>query len=480
MHFILGEEFRALFISTVRTFHTCKPQREEVRANGSDRQLYWEFLSDPKLLNTAVTRARCFIAVVGDPVSLCTIGECRSIWRDYIKRCDSKGGLYGTTMAELDKEINAAIASIELNPEAQLFVPKSVSAPEQNADLTKDNTAKSNEEAFEETQGENDGKIQPLKGKEREPTITQERSAKVMKNHQDVKEIPSTGAAVDPNLEQNPEYKKKEEVEVDQEETKDGIVDLGDLQDDLLEDETVPPRYMDEIILAFVKKCKETLQLNAARQAMFDNSEFPPLQAFGSKEIRPQAVEKEQNLSFKSGVDMKDLFPEIRVINGRVEVRLTNLGFYKSPSERAQRIMASSKQQEFLDPSVLRQLLRDDPKKYIVCNLRISPEKFQVGYATIEDTETPDIQIKGRVRQAFDKDKVVVELAEKKARSKTDDGTELQVQGNVVGECVSRVTRTKQLAPICDFVSNNDMKRSIATFSGWDVTTTKFYIFFYC
>ena len=439
VHFISGEEFRVLFISTVRTFHTCKPQRKEVRASGADRQLYWEFLSDPKLLNTAVTRARCFIAVVGDPVSLCTVGECRSIWRDYIKRCDGKGGLYGTTMAELDKEINAAIASIELNPKAQPFVPKSLSAPEQNAVLTEDNTAKSNEEALDETQGgESDGEIQSLKDKEREPTITQERSAKVMENHKDVKHVPSTGTTVDLNLEKNPEHKKEEEVEVDEEETKDGIIELGDLQDDLLEDETVSPRYMDEIILAFVKKCEETLQLDAATMAMFNNSEFPPLEASGSKEIKPPAVEKEQSLSFKSGADIKDLFPEIRVINGRVEVRLTNLGFYKSPSERAQRIMASSKQQEFLDPSVLRQLLRDDPKKYIVCNLRISPEKFQVGYATIEDTETPDIQIKGRVRQAFDKDKVVVELAEKKARSKTD-GTELQVQGKVVGERVSPV-----------------------------------------
>ena len=234
--------------------------------SGSDRQLYWEFLSDPKLLNTAVTRARYFIAVVGDPVSLCTVGECRSIWRDYIKRCDSKGGLYGTTMAELDKEINAAIASIELNPKAQPFVPKSVSAPDQNADLTENNTAKSNEEALEETRGgENDGKTQPLKGKERQPTITQERSEKVIENHQDVKDIPSTGAAMDPNLEQNLEYKKKEEVEVDEEETKDGIVELGDLQDDLLEDETVSPWYMDEIILAFVKKMRGDIAVGCGK-----------------------------------------------------------------------------------------------------------------------------------------------------------------------------------------------------------------------
>ncbi|XP_022797830.1 uncharacterized protein LOC111336066 [Stylophora pistillata] len=123
IHNVQGEEFRVLFISTVRTFHTCKPQQEELRNSGSDRQLYWEFLSDPKLLNTAVTRARCMIAVVGDPVSLCTVGECRGIWRDYIKRCNKAGGLYGTTMEELTREISASIASVQLNPEAKTFIP---------------------------------------------------------------------------------------------------------------------------------------------------------------------------------------------------------------------------------------------------------------------------------------------------------------------------------------------------------------------
>lgn len=35
------------------------------------------FLSNVKLLNTAITRAQSLVAVVGDPVSLCSIGKCR-------------------------------------------------------------------------------------------------------------------------------------------------------------------------------------------------------------------------------------------------------------------------------------------------------------------------------------------------------------------------------------------------------------------
>ena len=147
MPFTSGEEFRVLLISTVRTFHTCKPQQQELLSSGSDRQLYWEFLSDPKLLNTAVTRARCLVAVIGDPVSLCTVGECRSIWRDYIKRCNKRGGLHGTTMQELEKEINASIATIELNPKAQPFVPTFTKTPGKGStgDVTQKNSAQRDE-----------------------------------------------------------------------------------------------------------------------------------------------------------------------------------------------------------------------------------------------------------------------------------------------------------------------------------------------
>ena len=421
LRFISGEEFRALFISTVRTFHTCKPQQEEVRASGSDRPLYWEFLSDPKLLNTAVTRARCLVAVVGDPVSICTVGECRSIWRDYIKRCNEKGGLYGVTMEELDKEMNAAIASIELNPKAEPFVPKSPSTTEQSLNTEVEETEKveNNKEISEEPQTEELDAEVKAKG----PDISPEDS-------QNVNDRCSGSNFLKDSPDSNQEKNKQDEV--DEEDDEETVVEPGDFQDDLLDDETVSPRDLDEIILAFVKKCEETLQLDVARRSMFQDSEFPPLDATGSNAISSQTNENRYRFSVKSKEDIKDLFPEIRVINGRVEVRLTNLGFYNSPSERVQRIIASTNEQDFLDSSVLRQLVSDEPDKYKVCNLRLNPEKFQVGYAEIEDTGTPDIEIRGRVRQAFERDKVVLELVENKSPSHGDRG-EVQIQGKVVG-----------------------------------------------
>ena len=220
---------------------------------------------------------------------------------------------------------------------------------------------------------------------------------------------------------------------MDEKDDEERIVEPGDFEDDLLDDETVSPRDLDAIISALVKKCEETLQLDATRQSMIQDSEFPPLEATGSKGIRSQTDANRYRFSVGGREDLKECFPEIHVINGRVEVHLTNLGFYRSPSERAQRITASAKQQEFLDPSVLKQLLSDEPDKYKVCNLRLNPEKSQVGYAEIEDTETPDIEIKGRVRQVFDRDKVVLELIEKRTRSNADSG-EFRFQGKVVGK----------------------------------------------
>ena len=426
-----GEEFRVLFISTVRTFHTCKPQQEQVRASGADRQLYWEFLSDPKLLNTAVTRARCLVAVVGDPVSLCTVGECRSIWKDYIKRCYNNGGLYGTTIDELEKEINAAIASIQLNPEAKPFVPNDGSGHEPTVSnhQSGENGVFLDENAADETRDE---EPHEEKSDEVRSNVPQEASKKAIEK--DEQDLLNASCASHVALYKDQQQKLKENKDDDEEaEDDEGNEETEDFQDDLLEDETVSPRYMDEIILAFVKKCEETSQLDAYRSSMFEDSEFPPLEASGSRAIQVQSARREEHSLFNEAGSIKDLFPEIRVVNGRVEVRLTNLGLYKAPSERAQRIIASTKQQEFLDPSVLRQLLQDEPQKYLLCNLRLSPEKSQVGYAQIEDTETPDIQIKGKVRQAFDKDKVVIELVEKKVRSK-GDGSEPQVQGKVVGK----------------------------------------------
>lgn len=67
---------RALFISTVRTSNLLQ-EPHIVRALEFGEDIGdLGFLSNPKLLNTALTRTQSFVAVVGDPVAVCLIGEC--------------------------------------------------------------------------------------------------------------------------------------------------------------------------------------------------------------------------------------------------------------------------------------------------------------------------------------------------------------------------------------------------------------------
>lgn len=106
-----------MFISTVRTIWTCS---EIENRNADPSQLDFKFLSDSRFLNTAMTRAQSLLTVVGDPLSLCTVGACKSLWKDYLRRCDANKGLYGCTLKNI---MDSCIRSQPLNPNALEFTP---------------------------------------------------------------------------------------------------------------------------------------------------------------------------------------------------------------------------------------------------------------------------------------------------------------------------------------------------------------------
>ncbi len=109
-----------MFISTVRTRHLIEnpPQTPrgvsaECDGEGSD----FGFLSDQKLLNTALTRARSFVAVVGDPVALCCIGACTTIWRTYLKHCQQMSSIHPRNITV--DQIRTQVFSLMNSPHAQ-------------------------------------------------------------------------------------------------------------------------------------------------------------------------------------------------------------------------------------------------------------------------------------------------------------------------------------------------------------------------
>ncbi|XP_071820469.1 3'-5' exoribonuclease HELZ2-like isoform X2 [Apostichopus japonicus] len=123
---VQGKQFRAVFISTVRTRNTLnKAQITAISNSGQahNEQYYYGFLSDEGELITAITRCQCLLYVIGDPIALCSVGDCHGTWEKYIKECQENYSLFpiGTTLQSIKQEIEAA--KQQLNPFASSFQP---------------------------------------------------------------------------------------------------------------------------------------------------------------------------------------------------------------------------------------------------------------------------------------------------------------------------------------------------------------------
>ncbi|XP_022919640.1 probable helicase with zinc finger domain [Onthophagus taurus] len=115
---VQGKQFRAVFLSTVRTRRTCQQKNND--------ELEYGFLSNSKLLNTAVTRAQSLVVVVGDPVSLCTIGRCSKVWERFLEICEKNHSLFGISWSQLRNQLDGVELkkNYGLNPLAPEFVPR--------------------------------------------------------------------------------------------------------------------------------------------------------------------------------------------------------------------------------------------------------------------------------------------------------------------------------------------------------------------
>ncbi|XP_046436659.1 probable helicase with zinc finger domain [Neodiprion fabricii] len=114
---VQGKQFRAVFISTVRTRNSCQYSTDvNIRDFG--------FLSNPRLLNTSITRAKCLVAIIGDPVALLTIGSCQRVWEKFFTVATLYGIDYGTLRRYVDN-LPQTPQSAPLNPLAKEFIPRS-------------------------------------------------------------------------------------------------------------------------------------------------------------------------------------------------------------------------------------------------------------------------------------------------------------------------------------------------------------------
>ena len=110
-------EFDVLFLSTVRTSRMLSPGQHEGKDLG--------FLSNPKLLNTAITRAKFCLVIIGDPKALCSVGDCRVCWKTILSLCSENGTFnYRAPLTQVLSSIREEqIQTMPQNPYQRQYVP---------------------------------------------------------------------------------------------------------------------------------------------------------------------------------------------------------------------------------------------------------------------------------------------------------------------------------------------------------------------
>ena len=422
---LIGKQFRALFISTVRTFHTCKEFRE--RDLGESESPYLYFLSDPKLLNTALTRAQSLIAVVGDPFSLRTVGACQGLWEEFIKRCSDQGSLFGIEHNELEESISQS----GLNANATEFMPGAFSNTSHSAAKNQDCGA--NDKA---------SGMSPPSPQEHESDFKTYDCSFLSEGKSDDDDTAPTDLE---NLDES-------ESGSDSDDAGDELSESDDLgnADDFAEygnkDETVPPEYMDEIILALRTKCEEKeMKRKAKREAKKEKVDMrPPI---------PPEESTRRPLTTHSGfndVGNNVVHEDYKMATRKGETRIFLVNMNVKYSERTERLLREPKQkeQESLQPEYLDRLLKDDPQLYRKCSLHVSYERSKTLYGETQDPATEDILIEGNPRQYFDRDKVVVELTNLPSSSSE------RTKGKIVGRW-NRPISLRELQFVCTINRNS-------------------------
>ncbi|XP_068672377.1 3'-5' exoribonuclease HELZ2-like isoform X2 [Montipora foliosa] len=395
---VQGKQFRALFVSTVRSYHTCKAFQESAACDTDSPYLY--FLSDPKLLNTALTRAQSLVAVVGDPFSLRTIGDCQGLWEEFIKRCTELGTLFGIEHSELE----ACIFPSGLNVNAAEFIPvltEGNSQPPASANNSFCSSLTSAPQADD---------------KSNEEILSS--SSFVETNNSNENDLEESNDAYDSG-DAGDEMSESDEVGNADDFAEYGIVD-----------ETVPPKHWDSIVEALREKCEE----KKSKKKLMNEKKSQENAMEGGHYLKQEPDEVwagvtplKQNGNTQS-LDKSDT--RSKIVHGDIKMKIEKgktrlyLDWTYKRSERAERLTRPTKvkDQECLNSEYLLRLLKDEPELYRKCTLRVASDRAQTLYGELPDAESEDLLIEGSAKQTFDRDEVVVRLSKEPTNNCSDDG----------------------------------------------------------
>ena len=388
------------------------------------------FLSDPKLLNTALTRAQSLIVVVGDPFSLRTVGKCQGLWEDFIKRCSDDGKLFGIEHDELED----SISQTGLNVNAAEFVPTAVTAvTTTNQQLATDPGDSLSEESLQENNFD-------VQLKSEDSTFSAKKTCSSVKydSHDDTKHSISDEIAPE---EEECESTSEGNDAGDEMSENDDLGNADDFAEFSNVDDTVPPINRDPIIQALKKK-REDKALQQRLKGKERNGE-------NKEDRRDLSVDSEQDkekmMSYHhengnhadkkiSGSEIVHEDIKMKTKKGKTQIFLVNI--MHRYSERTERLISQPKvhYQERLEPEYLDRLLRDDPNLYRECTLKVSNEGVRSMYGELRDVDSEDILIERNTRQCFDRDRVVVKLSEKVFDDNDKKwGSSTEIRGTICG-----------------------------------------------
>lgn len=364
---------------------------------GSSQKPYFEFLSDPKLLNTAITRAQSLVAVIGDALSLCTMGECQALWKEFIDKCDKLRGLFGTKKEDLEDDI----AKHGLNVKAKEFVPTWL-----KFESTKNDVKDDDEDVSGNTQANTNHRNSHDEALFVDQTRNESSPKDVNKNTVDLtchsRAQCTEGASTEEtsnyvNYSSSNSYSDKSRDST----LNDAIQQNSELLYELLLDENRHPKVYDSLMNALATLGKENPELETVETV----NEIKD----GQEIVKPA---RQHDIAYQDvAIVTKKRQLEIDILNS----------FY-----RHKRVMNPSRDnsslQEHLDSEYLNQKLVTEPGKYIKCFFRSTYETTKKAFGEVHDTKTKDIIIRGWVKQVFHGDVVVVELN----RDETVINTELQ------------------------------------------------------
>ena len=350
-----------------------------------------------------------------------TLGDCQGLWEEFITRCSDSGNLYGIEHTELEESISQR----GLNVNATEFVPGAFT-----------NTSHSTAEEQKSNRKSRGLENTPCS---KSPLFQQD----LQKDHtllsvgQRNFDDSDTRALNDhANLEDSePETTSDSDDAGDEFSESDELGNADDFAEYDNVDETVPPKHMDDIILALKAKCEENEKKRKHRDETMREKDdmgqyFAPDDASESKEIPVSNP-------FRLDVARKNVVHEdykMTTRKGKTRIFLVNMKI--GYSERTERLLRQPKlkEQEYLQPEYLEQLLQKEPELYRQCSLRISYDGSRTSYGEIQDVATEDILIEGNTRQCFDGDSVVVKLTnEPSGEGAAPQTTKEGMKGEIVG-----------------------------------------------